>query len=288
MSSSMTTLSNKATLDEVLQIMDRDGAVIVERLIPESLVDEALGELEPYIANTPTGSHEFSGTKTTRTGALVARSKAIRKVLMNELLLGGAKAFLKPWSEMIQLNLAQVMRLLPGEVAQQLHRDRAIWGRHLPREIEPQFITIMAFTDFTKENGATRVVPGSHRWDWDRKADDSEVTQAVMPKGSAMFYSGTVLHGGGANRSNAHRIALHMAYCLAWLRQEENMYLSCPPDVAAQLEPEMQDLLGYTMGNYALGYYSPPFEKRPSKAGIWTPEMALGAAKGRISKADIF
>jgi hypothetical protein len=286
--SKLTTLDNNATVDDVIKIMERDGAVIVERLIPESLVDEALGELEPYISSTPTGSHEFSGVKTTRTGALVARSKAIRKVLMQELFLGGAKTFMKPWSDMVQLNIAQIMRLLPGEKAQQLHRDRAIWGRHLPKEIEPQFIGIWAFTDFTKENGATCVVPGSHRWDYERKAQDSEITQAVMPKGSVMFYSGTVLHGGGANQSNAHRIALNAAYALAWLRQEENMYLSCPPQVAAQLDPEMQDLLGYKMGNYALGYFSPPFEKRPGKAGIWTPEQALGASMRHIDGPDIF
>ncbi len=79
-----------------------------------------------------------------------------------------------------------------------------------------------------------------------------------MSRGSVLLYTGSVVHGGGQNRSDSPRLGLNITYCLSWLRQEENQFLSCPPDVARTLEPELQELLGYTMANYALGYFSPP------------------------------
>ncbi len=154
------------------------------------------------------------------------------------------------------------------------HRDRLAWGNHIPRNIEPQFNTLYALTDFTADNGATRVVPGSNHWDWDRRAGDDEKCQAEMSCGSVLLYSGSVLHSGGENRTETSRMGLNITYCLGWLRQEENQYLSCPPDVAKELSLDLQELLGYTMGNYALGYYSDPSGER--SAGILQPETALG------------
>ena len=96
-----------------------------------------------------------------------------------------------------------------------------------------------------------------------------------MSKGSVLFYSGSVLHSGGENRSDHARLGLNITYCLGWLRQEENQYLSCPPHIARDLEPELQELIGYTQGDYALGYYSDP-EAGPERAGLLPPEWALG------------
>jgi ectoine hydroxylase-related dioxygenase (phytanoyl-CoA dioxygenase family) len=186
---------------------------------------------------------------------------------MAPLVLGTANRFLEPFTDKIQLNLTQIIRLLPGQGAQMLHRDRFIWGKHLPREIEPQLNTIWALTDFTAENGATRVVPGSHRWDWKRQADAGEITQTIMPRGSVMYYTGSVIHSGGENRSAADRVALNLTFANAWLRQEENQYMSCPPDIA-------RAVLGYTMANYALGYYAPP-EFAPGTPGTAPPELAF-------------
>jgi ectoine hydroxylase-related dioxygenase (phytanoyl-CoA dioxygenase family) len=99
-------------------------------------------------------------------------------------------------------------------------------------------------------------VPGSHRWPWERRAERHEITQAIMTKGSVLLYSGTVVHSGGQNESDSMRLGLNLTYCLGRLRQEENQYLSCPPHIAKDLAPELQELLGYTQGGYALGYYS--------------------------------
>jgi ectoine hydroxylase-related dioxygenase (phytanoyl-CoA dioxygenase family) len=100
-----------------------------------------------------------------------------------------------------------------------------------------------------------------------------------MEPGSVLVYTGSVFHGGGANTTAAERIGLNITYALGWLRQEENQYLSCPPEIARTLEPELQELLGYATGQYALGYYTPPL---PPGAGpeMVPPEHALRGGDG--------
>lgn len=267
-------LQSNADCDAILDAVKRDGAVIVEKFLPEILVEQIYTELRPFIDQTIPLQDDFSGHQTTRTGGLVPKSASVRKLVTDARVLGTASAFLEPFTEKVQLNVTQIIRLLPGQGEQELHRDRFIWGKSLPRDIEPQLNTISAITDFTADNGATRVVPGSHRWDWERTPNSDEITQAIMPRGSVMFYTGSVIHGGGENRSDSDRIALNLTYINAWLRQEENQYLTCPPDVAKNFEPELRDLLGYTMANYALGYYAPPIFAA-GIPGTLPPELAV-------------
>ncbi|MDC0996968.1 HupE/UreJ family protein, partial [Pseudomonadales bacterium] len=134
----------------------------------------------------------------------------------------------------------------------------ALRGKYMQENIEPQFNTIWAITDFTEENGATQVVPGSTTWPDDRKAKPEEICQATMSAGSVLLYSGSVFHSGGENKSSSDRIGANLTYTLGWLRQEENQYLSCPPELVREYPTELQDMLGYTMGQYAMGYYTPP------------------------------
>ncbi len=283
----LTTLEATASTDKILETVGRDGAAIVRNLISEEEVDTVLGELRPYIDATGDGRDEFSGFKTTRTGALVARSPAARRLVLHPAVLASARTFLAPYCARIQLHLGQIIRLKPGETRQEIHRDRWAWGTYL-KDLEPQFNTIWALSEFTAENGATRVVPGSVGWPDDRRPTRDEVAIAEMSRGSALLYTGSVFHGGGANESRGDRIGMNLTYSLAWLRQEENQYLSCPPEIAKDLEPEMQDLLGYTLGSYALGYYTPPL---PPGAGpeAAAPEHAVGreAPGGPLGDADL-
>jgi hypothetical protein len=268
-----------ATPDELIAGLRREHAFVVEELIDSAHCDAIQRELEPFIAGTSPFDDDFVGRATTRTGGLVARSETAREVVIHPLVLELANAFLTPWSTNIQLNVTQVMRILPGEKAQGLHRDRYLWSRSLPPQVEPQFNCMWALTDFSERNGATRVVPGSHHWDWDRPLDGVDSVAAEMPAGSVLFYSGSIVHGGGANRSDAPRLGMNITYLLGWLRQEENQYLSCPPEVARTLDPTLQALLGYSIGNGSLGYFSPP---TPSAGHVDTlpPEVALGRAPG--------
>ena len=251
-------LAASASPAEICKALDEDGALIVEGLITPNDLDRLKTEVMPYVEATSVGKDAFTGFHTTRTGALVARSPACRDLVMAGSVLGAARQFLEPYCETIQLHLTQLIRIMPGQPVQPLHRDRLAWGGYLPPSIEPQFNTIWAVTDFTKENGATQVVPGSHKWDPKRQPEEGEITWAEMKAGSVLVYSGTVIHGGGANTSKADRMGLNITYTLGWLRQEENQFLSCPPEIAKDLDPELRELLGYAMGSYALGYFTPP------------------------------
>ena len=270
----LTTLSKEATTDEIMEVLARDGAVIVKDAMSQSLADQIHSETKDYVESTG-GGGDFTGHHTTRTGALPVRSAGARDLVMDPSILHTARTLLGPYCEKIQLHLTQIIRIKPGEKRQPLHRDRDAWGVHLPQSLEPQLNVIWALTDFTHDNGSTRVVPGSHRWEYSRKAEESEVTQAEMSRGSVLIYSGTVIHGGGANTSGGDRLGINVNYSLAWLRQEENQYLSCPPELVKNLDPELQELLGYTMGSLACGYFS---ESKPAGEAkeVCPPEYAIG------------
>lgn len=277
-----------AKVDDLLATMNREHAVIVEGVLSPDCVAQVLEELEPFIAGTEPIDDDFVGKATTRTGALVTRSPASREAIAHPLVLEVANAFLSEFASNIQLNLTQIMRILPGEKAQGLHRDRYLWSRSLPPEVEPMFNCMWALTDFTAASGATRVVPGSQAWDWARSLEGVDSIAAEMPAGSVLLYSGSIVHGGGANRAGVPRVGMSITYLLSWLRQEENQYLSCPPEVARTLSSELQGLLGYTIGNGSLGYFSP---SRPAQGHPDTlpPEVALGTSRrGEIEEQKPF
>jgi ectoine hydroxylase-related dioxygenase (phytanoyl-CoA dioxygenase family) len=283
----LTRFPAETPVEQLLEVIARDGALILEDVLSEAQVDHTLAELMPYIEATPTGADEFTGTNTTRTGALIARCPSSRALVMNPTVLESAREFLSPYCERIQLHLSQVIRIRPGQPAQQIHRDRWAWGTHL-KHLEPQFNTIWALTDFRKENGATQVVPGSLDWPDNRQPKADEIAYAEMRRGSVLLYTGGVFHGGGANQSKGDRIGVNMTYTLGWLRQEENQYLSCPPEIARDLPAELQDLIGYTLGSYALGYYTPPLApgEGPEVVG---PEFSVGrgGSVGQLGSAEL-
>ena len=264
-----------ADKSDIVTVLREDGACVLRDAMDDGLHKRLDSDLGPLIEATPTGRDDFSGRLTGRTGALVARSEASRELVMHPTITDLARDFLEPFTEKIQLHLTQIINIRPGQGAQPRHRDRLAGGGYLPAEIEPQFNTIWALTDFTEENGATRVVPGSVNWPEDRRPTDEETIQAVMPAGSVLLYSGSVIHGGGQNLSESNRTGLNITYCLGWLRTEENQYLSCPPEIAEGLDPDLQEMLGYTMGSYALGYYSDPTEVSEIN-DLRPPEFILG------------
>ncbi len=255
--------ADPAELDGVLR---RDGALIVDGLATPEEMETVLGEMRPFIDATPTGSDEFSGRTTRRSGALIARSPASRPLVQHPLILELAGRLLDRATS-FQVHLTQTIAIGPGEPAQTLHRDEwAFDFFDFPSDYHVQLNTIWALTDFTEINGATRLVPGSQDWPKQRlggvetatdgTGDEIEldVAQAAMSTGSCLVYTGKVFHGGGANRSDAERVGLNITYNVGWLRQEENQYLSVPHDVAATLDDDLLRLMGYRIGAYALGY----------------------------------
>ncbi|MFM1960536.1 MAG: hypothetical protein RL588_2053 [Pseudomonadota bacterium] len=273
-------LPAEASPSEVTALLRRDGALILDGVMSPTQLDRLKSEIMPYVEATAPGRDGFTGRKTTRTGALVARSSACRELVMHPTLIGACEDYLLPFADTFQLHLTQLIRIQDGQDKQPLHRDRLAWGGFLREDIEPQLNTIWSVTDFTEANGATQVVPGSHLWESARVAEPHEVGYAEMKAGSVLVYSGSVIHAGGANRSGNDRMGLNITYCLGWLRQEENQYLSCPPPIAQGFDPALQRMLGYAMGSYALGYFSPPLQPGAGPESVSPEWLFIGAAQG--------
>ena len=270
----------------VVDVLRRDGGVIVRDLAPAGLIDACAAELRSSFNEYDEGQRtDFSGAKTLRCGGVLRYAPSCAALIAHPMVLAVADAILLPSCAEYQIGSTTGVEILPGESEQQLHRDDTPYPIQVAG-FELQIGVMWAFNDFTAENGATRVVPGSHRWDWERKAEDAEIAQAVMPRGSVMFYTGSVVHSGGENRTQSDRIAMNLTYCNAWLRQEENQYMTCPPDLAAKLAPELRALIGYTMGHFALGYYAPP-RFMPGTPGTLPPEMAFETGPWEDMEASI-
>src|SRR6185295_15350865 len=139
--SALETLAPDTPLDEIVAALDRDGAVIVRDVLSAGAVDRVNAELQPYVDATEPGRDAFTGYRTTRTGALVARSPACRDLVMHATVRGVCDRVLLPNCERYQLHLGQVIRIMPGQAAQPIHRDRWAWGARL-RGFEPQLNTI--------------------------------------------------------------------------------------------------------------------------------------------------
>ena len=209
-------------------------------------------------------------------------AEACADLALNAMMLTSARQYLSDYCDDIQLHFTSAVAIAPGESAQILHRDRGIWGGYLPRKVEPLFSTIWATTPFTRANGATQVVPGSQYWDKDRQPEPHEIAYAEMEPGSVLCYTGTVLHGGGANSTpDQVRTGVFMHYALSWLRQEENQYLSCPPEHARRLSPELRALIGYAKGGYVLGFYSDPDDPSAAYESV-SPEHLFSQREERF------
>jgi len=240
--------------ERVSEALARDGCVVIERLVPVVTMRAAQQELAPWLEATPLGRDDFAGRRTRRTGGLVARSLTCRALVQHPLILAVTKQLLAGATS-FHVHLTQLIAIGPGEPGQPIHRDQ--WAFDFfpfPKGYEVQCNTIWAMNDFTAENGATRVVPGSHLFEDKLQFGHADCEAAEMPAGSVFVYTGAVYHGGGANRSDATRYGLNLTYARSWLRQEENQYLSVPLEIARGLPDELLRLIGYQRGAYALGY----------------------------------
>ncbi|MGH6957840.1 MAG: phytanoyl-CoA dioxygenase family protein [Caulobacteraceae bacterium] len=239
----------------------RDGYVIVERLLSEGEADDIAAALRPLQDATPFGQNEFVGLRTRRVFNLLAKTRALDALMLNETALRLLRSQL---GEAIQLSIASTMEIFPGETAQALHQDDAYWkwgNPHPPLVVN----TMWALTDFTEANGATRLVPGSRALP--RKVDPTEPSVcAAMPKGSVLIWDGAVWHGGGANATQEVRFGLSLNFCRGWVRQQENQYLALAPELVASLPGPLARLLGWDNCEF-LGFvdHSHPLQLRSAR-----------------------
>ena len=260
------------TAEEVSAGLRDHGGVIIERLADGDLCDRLIAELQPWLAETPAGADDFSGRSTRRTGALLTRCPSSVAMVAHPLILDVVDKTLWPNKTTFQLHLTQSIAIGPGSPAQMIHRDQWCFDFFpFPADVDVEVSTIWALDDFTEENGATRVVPDSHRLPNGVRFTLEESSPAEMPRGSVVLYLGSTFHGGGANNSDQVRVGINVDYVLGWLRQEENQYLSYTLDEVREFPERVQRLVGYEVGAYALGYIdggrSPMELLHPGRAG---------------------
>jgi ectoine hydroxylase-related dioxygenase (phytanoyl-CoA dioxygenase family) len=235
---------------DVAQRLLEDGYVAVADLLSPAEVAAARADLGRVLQATPTGRNDFEGRATQRVYALFAKTRTFDHIATGPLLLEVLDQVLGHY----QLSAPVGIRIGPGERAQVLHRDDEVYP--LPRPGPPVVVNTMWPLDpFTARNGATRFIPGSHRWAPSREpAAEDPVQSALMEPGSALFYLGSLWHGGGANRTGEPRLGVVLEYAAGWLRPQENHSLAVPREIARNLPARLQELLGYDIYPPFLGY----------------------------------
>jgi ectoine hydroxylase-related dioxygenase (phytanoyl-CoA dioxygenase family) len=249
------TLLPSAPLATVLAALDADGAVIIHRLLDDATVAALQSELAPALALRPPGSESddpewelFHGSRTRRVTGLVNWSPTFVDLIQHPLLTAWADRALLPLCGSYSLNSGQLMVVGPGEDDQYLHRDQSGWPffNDLGPDGPDVVVNAMfALSPFTVENGATRVVPGSHRATEEDAYDPSAAVAAEMAAGSVLLFDGKTVHGAGANRTSSPRHGLHVSYVLGWLRTSENHQIAVPDHVVRRLPRPVRKLLGF-------------------------------------------
>jgi ectoine hydroxylase-related dioxygenase (phytanoyl-CoA dioxygenase family) len=233
-------------------MLARDGYCVIERAVEPALIAAIQAGLEPCFAATPLCQGNFYGQRTRRFGALLRRSPEVANLVMHEHVLAIAETALLPWCDRIALNLTQAIEIHPGALPQLPHRDQDMWAG--PKGTLEYLVNVMWPLDaFTRENGGTRLWPGSHL---DPDAIDMDEGEAIVPRlspGDALLFLGSTLHSGGGNVSATPRRGIVVSYCLGWLKPFELQWLVYPPAVARGFAPDLAALVGYAQHRPNLG-----------------------------------
>ncbi|MBV8951907.1 MAG: phytanoyl-CoA dioxygenase family protein [Actinobacteria bacterium] len=245
----LATAPSPPTVDAVVELLTSDGYAILPDLLPADDARSIGRELRRLLDGVPTGRNPFEGFHTRRLYALFGKTRVLDDLALHPVVLGAVDALLGP----CLLSGPTGIEIGPGEQGQILHRDEAIYPVAYPH---PELVVnvMWAFDDFTEANGATRLVPCSHRNALSVADGTTPTVPATMTAGSAMVYVGSIWHGGGANTTQHPRLGVAMEYVAAWLRPQETQLLVVPPEVAKDLAPRLQELLGYSIYPPFVGY----------------------------------
>lgn len=257
-------LDPDATAADIRHHTDRYGAVVVRQVLAPALVDRINAELDPHLLDQdPTGGYSddperagFYGRRTRRLQSVVTLGDAVVETIADERLLRWVSSTLT-WGTEVSLNSAQVIDIGPGQPAQVLHRDEELWPE-AAAAAPGDFTTscMLALTDFTEETGATRVLPGTHRRPKQAATgyDPADTIPAVMSAGDALFFTGSVVHGGGANvTEGTWRRGIALSFIVGWMRTEEAHNLAVPLERARRLPPRVRELLSFAAYRARMG-----------------------------------
>jgi len=255
-------VSNAIDPDTLLKCFQETGAVIVDDLVSGPALTELKQAIvaradhqEPGSADPDPGWKLFHGPNTVRFTGIGLLTPVFFDLLENPLMRSLADSMLDPGCPDYWLNTAQAMLIGPGQSAQLLHRDCQNWSSLTkmtwPKMPEVTISMMLALDEVSEINGATRVIPGSHLWsDYRTKGQAADTIPAEMSAGSALLYSGKVIHGGGANLSETDwRLALHLSFVVGWLTPEEAACFVYPRELIANQSDRVKRLLGYRSYN---------------------------------------
>jgi len=239
--------------DEVMTYVERmkkDGYVIVKNVLSKEKLQRIRSALAPYLQKT--GRNRFEGEQTQRVYALLDKSPEFEDLAMDPIMTGILDNFLLP---NYLITAYQAINILPGSPHQPYHHDDQFMN--VTRPHRPFSIAVIyAIDDFTEQNGATHVFPGSHLWGEEETpvSKKAKPVPSVMPAGSAVYFVSTLWHGGGPNTSNAQRLAVSAQYCEPWIRPQENQLLIVPFQKAEKMHPKVQSLIGYSIHPPFIGH----------------------------------
>ena len=242
--------------DRALRHLLDFGAVVVEHAVSNQAIAAVERELTPWFDQTPPGEGLFMGRRTRRFSGLFAKSGLSADLAIHPLALEVVERCLKGADgkscDAIQLSQTQAIAIDPGQGGQPLHRDDTVFPFAHDNELVVN--AMWPLDPFTEDNGGTRIVPRSQRWDRAIRPQDDDAISATAVPGSVIIWLGSVMHGGGANRSRAPRRGMVFSYSLGWLGQAEKLLLSIPPNIARTLPERLQRLIGYQVHRPSLGW----------------------------------
>ena len=236
-------------IDDATRRIREDGYAVVPDFIDQQTVDRLCDGLAPVFDGIGSRMTTDHGQQTVHTHNLLAKTRAVDDVLVNDRLLALVEAVLGPD---FQISGVAAMRPGPGDRRQRMHQDDGHYP--IPRPHPPLILnTLIALDPFTAENGATEIVPGSHRV-VGRVDPDVPTVSVEMPAGGLMLWEGAVWHRGGGNSTrNEYRRSINVNFNLAWLKQRENQFVGVPPEVVVAMPEKLQALIGYKLTNFGLG-----------------------------------
>lgn len=250
-----------AVAEADLAAVERDGYVILHDMLTPAELDRIRESVVPLLDRI--GRNNFEGHSTQRIYSVLNKTRACDRIADHPRVLALLDRLFLP---NYLLSMLQVINILPGEQAQMLHTDDGFYPLPRPRK-GLGAATIWAIDDFTAENGATDIIPGSHLWG-DRLPGESDRREpVVMPAGSCVFFVGTLWHGGGANRSPNPRLALTAQYCEPWLRPQEAFTLSMTRDTVRAVSEDIRRMLGYSIHPPFIGQVDGMHPKRLLEPG---------------------
>ena len=275
----MDAIATRFDVDAHAARMRKDGYTVIEDFLDAAALASFRESLAPYLGSHH-GRNDFEGFKTERIYTLVARGRIFEQIAADPRLMALIGRFLRP---NFLLSASHAINLGPGETPQNIHSDDGFYHQRRPRA--PIGVSVIgAISGFTKQNGATEIIPGSHLWGepdgegWpkDRGELANMLVPMEIPAGAALVFPGTLLHRGGANVTDRPRLAFTNQYCEPWARPQENFWLSVPKEMVRAMEPQVQKLLGYEIAPPFLGMVT---ASHPAKSlePDWVPPVLTQA-----------